>query len=100
MILHRIVVVSKEAEVQQLARQVGQEIFVADDLSYALDIIETFNPDLIVFDDCFVPVHTLKFLYTAAKISIYVPVVVVGDSEFCTVFSAVFMLMFSLSCLL
>ncbi|HEW78709.1 MAG TPA: AAA family ATPase, partial [Phycisphaerales bacterium] len=99
MILHRIVVVSKEAEVQQLARQVGQEIFVADDLSEALDIIETVNPDLIVFDDGFGPGHTRKFLDTADKNSINVPVVVVGDSEDGTGWSAEFMRMGAVDCL-
>jgi len=76
--LRRIVAVSKEADVQQLARRVGQEIFVADDLAEALDIVETVNPDLILFDIRFSPNHIREFLNTAYKNSIDVPVVVVG----------------------
>jgi transcriptional regulator with PAS, ATPase and Fis domain len=61
-LLRRIVVVSKQAELQQLAQQVGQEIFVADDLAEALDIVETVNPELTVFDDSFTPDHIREFL--------------------------------------
>ena len=61
-LLRRIVVVSKQAELQQLAQQVGQEIFVADDLAEALDIVETVNPELTVFDDSFTPGHIREFL--------------------------------------
>ena len=36
--LRSVVTVGREVEVQQLARQVGLEIFVADDITEALDI--------------------------------------------------------------
>jgi DNA-binding NtrC family response regulator len=81
MALRRIVAVSKEAEVQQLARQVGQEIFVADNLDEALDIVETVNPDLILFDHCFHTTGIREFLNVTEKNSINVPVVVVGNDE-------------------
>jgi len=81
MSLRRIVVVSRNGEVQQLIRQVSQEIFVADDLAEALDIANIVNPDLIVFDDRFSPGHIREFLNTADKNSINVPVVVVGNGE-------------------
>lgn len=61
-LLRRIVVVSKQSELQQLAQQVGQEIFVADDLAEALDIVEAVNPELTVFDDSFTPSHIREFL--------------------------------------
>jgi len=79
--LRRIVVVSREAEVQQLARQVAQEIFVADDLAEALDIVETVNPNLILFDHRFSPSHIREFLITTDNNSIVVPVVMVGKDE-------------------
>jgi DNA-binding NtrC family response regulator len=79
--LRRIVVVSKDAEVQQLTRQVAKEIFVADDLNEASDIIETVNPDLILLDHHFNPTHIHEFLNTTDKTSTNVPVVVVGDDE-------------------
>jgi DNA-binding NtrC family response regulator len=81
MILRRTVVASKKEEVQQLARQVTQEIFVADDLTEALDIIKTVNPDLIIADNRFGPSHIREFLDTTDKNSINVPLVVVGNNE-------------------
>jgi DNA-binding NtrC family response regulator len=81
MTLRRIIVVSKQIEVQQLARQVGQEILVADDIPEALDIAKTVNPDLILFDDCFGPSRVHEFLDTTDKNSIDTPVVVVGSGD-------------------
>lgn len=81
MSLRRIVAVSRQAEVQQLVRQVGKEIFVADNLAEALDITGTVNPDLIVFDGRFSPAHIREFLNTTDKNSINVPVVVIGNAE-------------------
>jgi len=80
-LLRRIVVVSKQAELQQLAQQVGQEIFVADDLAEALDIVEAVNPELTVFDERFTPGHIREFLDKTDKNSRNVPVVVIGGGE-------------------
>ena len=48
--LGRIVALSKDPEVQQLAQKYGREVFGADDLADALEVVQTFNPDLILFD--------------------------------------------------
>jgi len=50
MILDRIVVVSKDLQVHQLARKVCHEIFAADNLPEAKDIIESIHPQLIILD--------------------------------------------------
>ena len=50
MILDRIVAVSKDSQVQHLARQVCHEIFMADNLAEAKDIIETIHPQIILLD--------------------------------------------------
>ncbi len=81
MSLRRIVVASNEAEVQQLAQQVSREVFVADDLAEALDIVKTVNPDLILFDHRFNPTHIREFLLAADESSINVPTAIVGNSE-------------------
>ncbi len=82
MSLRRIVVVSKEAQVTQLAQQVGQEIFVADDPAEALDIVKTVGPNLILFDHRFSPVHIHEFHEMAHKHSIDPPpIVAVGVDE-------------------
>ena len=82
MSLRRIVVVSKEAQVTQLAQQVGQEIFVADDPAEALDIVKTVEPNLILFDYRFGPGHIHEFHEMADKNAIDIPpIVVVGNDE-------------------
>ena len=82
MSLRRIVVVSKEAPVKQLAQKVGQEIFVADDPAEALDIVETVGPNLILFDHRFCPSHIHEFHDMAHRNSIVIPpVVAVGNDE-------------------
>ena len=80
MSLHRTVVVSRESEIHELARQVTQQVFVADCLAEASDIIKTVNPDLILFDQQLNPDHIREFLVTADKIS-DAPVVIVGSDD-------------------
>ena len=53
MILENIVTVGKETEVQQLAAQVGRQIFAADDLKEALEVIKRINPELILLEHQF-----------------------------------------------
>ncbi len=79
--LRRVVVVSSQGHIQKLARQIAQEVFVADDLPEAVDITRTVNPDLLVFDNRFTPDHIRQFVDTTDKNRICVPVVVVGDGE-------------------
>jgi DNA-binding NtrC family response regulator len=82
MSLRRIVIVSREARLKQLAQKFGQEIFVADDLSEALDIVETVRPNLVLVDYQFSPGHISEFHETAHENSIDVPpVVVVGNDR-------------------
>jgi len=50
MSLSRIVALSKDPEVQKLAQKFGREVFGADDLADALEIVRKVNPDLILFD--------------------------------------------------
>jgi len=62
MTLRRIVAVSKDPEVQQLAQEYGQKVFGADDLADALDIVQDVNPDLILFDHRFGTDHIREFI--------------------------------------
>jgi len=78
MILRRIVVASRESHVQQLARQIGQEVFVADDPAEALNIIQTIHPDLILFDACFGPTQVREVFDTTDKSTINTPLIVIG----------------------
>ncbi|MHC4122111.1 MAG: sigma 54-interacting transcriptional regulator [Planctomycetota bacterium] len=80
MILRNVITIGKETEVHQLARQVGREVFAADDLTEALDISKRVDPDLILFDHRFSPNCIREFLSTTDKNS-DVHIVVVGSDE-------------------
>jgi len=81
MSLRRIVVLSKDPEIQQLAQEYGREVFGADNLDDALDIVQTVNPDLMLFDHRFGPRHINEFRDKADNNSIDVPIVVVGSDD-------------------
>jgi len=91
--LLRIVAVSRDAEIQRLAQQYGREVFGADDLTDALNIVKTANPNLILFDHRFNPSHIREFLNKADKNIADVPVVAVGRDDSDTGLSNEFMRM-------
>ena len=80
MILNSVITVGKETEIQQLARQVGKEIFAADDLAEASDLIKRLDPDLVLFDHRLGPDSVQQLLKTVGNNS-DVRIVVVGDDE-------------------
>ncbi|MFA5239047.1 MAG: sigma-54 dependent transcriptional regulator [Phycisphaerae bacterium] len=80
MSLYKVVTVGKESEVQQLARQVGREVFSADDIAEALEVTRRVGPDLILFDHRFSPSCIHEFL-GAADENLDAHIVVVGSDE-------------------
>jgi transcriptional regulator with PAS, ATPase and Fis domain len=50
MSLGKIVALSKDPQVQQLAQKYSREVFGADDLADALEIVQVTSPDLVLFD--------------------------------------------------
>ncbi len=76
--LRRVVAVSSQSEIQDFARRVGQEIFVADDMTEALDIIETVEPELVICDTCLTPGDIKELLDMSDNSPARIPVVVVG----------------------
>ena len=90
MSLSRIVALSKDPEVQKLAQKYGREVFGADDLADALEIVRKVNPDLILFDQWlgtekireFIlrssSIADNEFLKKTDKYSNDIPIVVVG----------------------
>lgn len=80
-LLRRIVAVSRDAEIQRLAQRYGREVFGADNLADALDVIKSVNPDLILFDHRFNPNHVREFFEKADKYLSDVPVVAIGDDD-------------------
>lgn len=61
-VLRRIAVISRDSHIHSLAQEVAHEVFVADDLSEAGDMIETVTPDLTLFDGTVPPSHIRCFL--------------------------------------
>ena len=80
-LLGRIVAVSRDPEVQQLAQKYSREVFGADDLTDALNIVKTVNPNLILFDHRFNPSHVCEFLKKADKNTVGAAVVVIGCDD-------------------
>jgi DNA-binding NtrC family response regulator len=93
MSLSRIVALSKDPEVQKLAQKYSREVFGADDLVDALEIVRKVNPDLILFDQWLGAEKIREFILhsnTAAddgslkktdKNSTDIPIVVVGCKD-------------------
>lgn len=61
-LLRRIVVVSNKSQLRDIAREVAHEVFVADDLIEAVDIVNTVTPEMTVFDEGVAPGHIREFL--------------------------------------
>jgi len=80
MILRNVITIGRETEVYQLARQVGREVFAADDLGEALEITKRIDAELILFDHRFTPNYIQKFLSATDKNS-DAHIVVVGSDE-------------------
>lgn len=79
MSLRRTVALSRQAEIHELARQVSRQVFTADTIAEASDLIEARNPDLILLDRRFSP-NIERFLLAADKIS-DAPIVVIGSDD-------------------
>jgi len=56
-LLRRIVVVSNHPQLRDMAQEVAHEVFVADDLAEAVDIVNTVTPEMTLFDPSFAPGH-------------------------------------------
>ena len=93
MSLSKIVALSKDPEVQKLAQKYGQEVFGADDLADAVEVIQTVNPDLILFDQWLGINNVREFIFRSSandknesikrtdKYSTDIPIVLVGCGD-------------------
>ena len=77
MILHNVVTVGREEDVQQLARQVSDEVFAADTIAEAFEISTRVDPELILFDHRFTPDCVGEFISAGNNSDI--PIAVIGD---------------------
>jgi len=78
MLLENIVTVGKQTDVQQLARQVSQEVFAADSIDEALEICKRVEPELVIFEQLFTPDCISKFISSSTGTA---PVVVIGNDS-------------------
>lgn len=83
--LKRIVVVSKNSQIHAVAQELAQEVFAADDLAEAADILATVSANLVVFEGAFAPVHLQNCLTATLQDPRAVPTAIVipaSDSPF------------------
>ena len=80
MVLRRIVVVSKQSEVQQLAQKIGQQVLVADDPVEAVDIAATVMPDIVLIDGL-LQQDDVQIILDASHNNFHTAVVVVGNKD-------------------
>jgi two-component system response regulator AtoC len=66
-LLRRVVVVSKVPQIHSVAQELAQEVFAADDLSEAAEIVSAVSPDLVVYDGTFAPMHLRVHLEQIAR---------------------------------
>jgi len=65
--LRRVVVVSRVPRIHSVAQELAPEVFAADDLSEATEIVSAVGPDLIVYDGTFAPAHLRAHLEQIAS---------------------------------
>jgi transcriptional regulator with PAS, ATPase and Fis domain len=65
--LRRIVVVGGKPHIQEIARQIAGQVFAADDLTEAADIVNTVTPEMAVFDETATPDDIRELLHKTDK---------------------------------
>ena len=79
MTLNNVITIGRKAEIQDLARQVAETVFSADDPVEALEILKRVDSDLILIDDGFGQKTINDFLMAIEKVSDAYVVVVEND---------------------
>jgi len=67
MSLRRVVVVSNKPQIREIAQEIAHEVFMADDLDEAREIVNTVTPDMMVLDEAFGPQTIREFLQGTDK---------------------------------
>jgi DNA-binding NtrC family response regulator len=79
--LEKILVVGKDPNTQQLARSFTQQLFAADRTNDIWELINSVEPDLILFDTSIPHEQTRKCLEKIKSESINIPIVVITDEN-------------------
>ncbi|MHC4212323.1 MAG: sigma 54-interacting transcriptional regulator [Planctomycetota bacterium] len=81
MTLRRAVAVSRNIQLHELIRNIAQDVFVADDLNEAWEILGTVTPDLVLLDHCINNRNAHDFLQRPHNNPDRVPVIVVVEEN-------------------
>ncbi len=89
-LVRRIVVVSKKPRIHAVAHELAREVFAADDLPEAEEIVSAVSPSLVVFEGAFPPAYLRACLKNASSDAQSAPLAVVippddnsfADSEY------------------
>jgi DNA-binding NtrC family response regulator len=79
--LQRVVAISRQEQIVQLARQVGCQVFAADDLAEAAHTIQSVRPEIILLDYQFGRDAINQFLSDSDNNTADVVVIIVGDGS-------------------
>ncbi len=80
-ILRRIAVISRDPQIHDLAQDIAHEVFVADDLAEASDIVAAVTPDMMLFHGGVSPNHIRRFLEQTHRRMNSLPMSVVASLE-------------------
>ena len=69
MSLSDVIVVSRQAKIQELAQGIARNVFAADDISEAIEVTKRVSPDVVLFDHWFGHDEIVRFTNTAENIS-------------------------------
>lgn len=80
MSLHNVIVISRRIEIQELAQQIADHVFAADEIPDAVELLERVSPDLILFDGRYSENDILFFVHTAESVC-EAHIVIIGNGE-------------------
>ncbi len=81
MTLRRAVAVSRNIQLHELIRNIAKDVFVADDLDEAWEILGTITPDIVLIDHCINTRNAHDFLQKPHNNPDRVPVIVVVEEN-------------------
>jgi len=89
-LVRRIVVISRKPQIHAVAQELAQEVFAADDLAEAREVIAAVSPSMVLFDEALPPAHLQACLTDASSGTLPAPLAVVmrpmdspfADSEY------------------
>jgi len=81
-ILQRILTISKDSQVHNFAKEYAAQIYGADDLTEALNVIKKTEPEMVLYDLNLAGGNVRGFLASARADDCNAPVIVIGDNSY------------------